>query len=101
MSISRQEFFGNASVIASLDDYAEAALDHLEANDADADLPELPIFLKQRGIEVPEGPIKVHRTVGDPNHVMRPICPDGSDGCVPKCRKVHGELQCVWVCRCP
>jgi hypothetical protein len=43
----------------------------------------------------------VHHTVGDPNHVERPICDDGSDGCIPKCRMVHGEWQCVWVCHCP
>ena len=101
MSVSRQRFFADPAVIASLDAYADSALDHLEAGGNAEQLPDLPEFLRARGIsEIPDGPIEVHHSVGDPDHVMRPMCPDGSDGCVPKCRTVDGRLQCVWVCHC-
>jgi hypothetical protein len=102
MSVTRAEFFADPAVSAALDRYAAAALDHLEARGAEAELPDLRAYREEQGMrDIPEGPIEVHRTVGDPEHMMRPICPDGSDGCVPKCRMVHGEWQCVWVCRCP
>jgi hypothetical protein len=102
MTITRMEFFEHALVTAALDDYADAALDHFEDSGTQADLPNVVKFLQQRGIaELPAGPIEVHRTVGEPDHVMRPVCPDGSDGCYPKCRWVKGEYVCVWTCRCP
>lgn len=101
MSVTREEFFNDPGVIAGLDDYADAALDYLEAGGTETDLPNPVAFLKERGINEIPGPIEVHRTVGEIDQVLRPVCPDGSDGCVPKCRMVHGEWQCVWVCRCP
>jgi hypothetical protein len=101
MSVTREQFFNDPGVIAVLDEYADAALNDFEALGTETALPDPVAFLKRRGInEIPEGPIEVHRTFGQPDQVMRPLCPDGSDGCVPKCRMVHGEWQCVWVCRC-
>ena len=102
MTITREQFFEDPAVLAALDKYADAALDRIEAGDTETDLPDPVAFLKQAGVnDLPEGPIDVHHTVGDPIHIERPICDDGSDGCVPKCRMVHGEWQCVWVCHCP
>ncbi len=102
MSVTRQEFFSGAAVVRALDDYADAALDLLEGGGTEHNLPDVVAFLQDRGIgDIPEGPIEVHRTVGETDRELRPLCPDGSDGCYPKCRRVHGELVCVWVCRCP
>jgi hypothetical protein len=102
MSVTRSEFFADANVNAALDRYADIVLDHVEARGPDSELPDPKAYLEEQGIrDFPDGPIEVHRTVGQQEHVMRPLCPDGSDGCVPKCRMVHGEWQCVWVCRCP
>ena len=97
VALTREEFFGDPAVSAGLDDFAEACLDALEQG---SEFPDPIGFLRGRGIEqFPDGDIEVHHTVGvEP---LRPLCPDGSDGCYPRCRIVKGQQQCVWVCRCP
>jgi len=72
MSVTCAEFFADPAVSAALDRYAAAALDHLEAQGAEVELPDARAYLEEQGIsEIPDGPIEVHRTVGDPEHVMR------------------------------
>jgi hypothetical protein len=91
---TREEFLAAPAVVAAIEEYGNAALDHIEAGGLDVDLPDLAAFFQERGIpEPPGGPLTVTRTVRPYFGPQRHTCPDGSDP-VRNCFEIGGKTVC-------
>lgn len=86
-----------------LDGLVDRCFEALEAGGSQQDFLAADAYLAQFDINVASASIHLQHTEGPEADVepLRPICPDGSDGCHPKCRIIKGKQHCVWVCNCP
>jgi hypothetical protein len=98
------EFFDDPAVTAAISAYSDAAFDHLRSGGRPDSLPDAAPFFRDAGVsDLDSGSIQVQHTVGDPDHTDRPVptCDDGPGYCIPSPGDVHGEVQCLWICKCP
>jgi hypothetical protein len=89
-------------VVAALDEYATMCLDLIQNRSVTDALPDVAEYLRGQGVEEPpEGAIHIQHTVNAVDvKPLKQLCPDGSDGCISKCKPIRGEIHCVWICRC-
>jgi hypothetical protein len=97
------DYFEKDGVEAALWAFVDSCLDHLGGDEQDVILPDPSDYLEARGFgRPPDGSVEVHRAVSFSDvEPLRPICEDGSDGCLMKRKKINGKWVWVWVCRCP
>lgn len=99
-----KEFLTNTEAEPVVEQLAERCLEILETGNGDTGaFPDPTEFFADKGVDLPEGgSLRLTHTITKPNmQPAKPVCEDGYDGCVPRCKIIRGEQVCVWVCHCP
>jgi hypothetical protein len=95
-----EAFLSRPDVKRALDDLVDRRLGMTEEGHDDAQLPEPAGFLREQGIEIPDGTkLRLVRTVHESDvQPLSPLCDDGQRATPVNCRWIGKHFVCDWVC---